>query len=305
MIIFTVLFAISCRMLSYKYDDGILQMEQFYRQDRDSIDILVLGSSHAFVDIDPQILYEHTGASTYDLCASMQSIWHTYYDLEEALKYQHPRLIILDVFRITDEFEYSKDSKLIKSVYGMRPSVTKLNAIRAGLKEDDFSSTALHFTEFASYHNRYGSLTGDDINIFSKLPEDYRGHYVADNVSEQEAPVIDDITESYPITDKSREYFVKILDLAGENDIPVLLINTPYIMTADEKKVYNSLEELLTQLGREDVEYLDLNGYVDLIGIDYEKDFADNEHLNGSGTEKLNAYLADYINEHYDLSGTR
>ncbi len=302
MIIFVILFSVACRILSFKYDDGILQMRQFYRLDRDSVDILVLGSSHAFVDIDPEIIKEYTGAETYDLCASMQSMWHTYYDLEEALKYQSPRLIILDVFRIVDEFDYSKESKLIKSVYGMRPSKTKLAAIKAGLKEDDIAGEMLYFTGFASYHSRYGELDTRDLTFFNDIPKDYRGHYVADNVSPQIRPDVDSVTDRYPITDKSREYFLKILDLARKEDISLLLVNVPYIVTEDDRKVYNSLEDLLGGLDHQNVEYIDFNDMYDELGIDFEKDFADNEHLNKSGTDKLNAYLGDYIAARYDLS---
>ncbi|MBO6015965.1 MAG: hypothetical protein J6P60_05195, partial [Lachnospiraceae bacterium] len=143
------------QILSFKYDDGILQMEQFYKQEPGSVDVLVLGSSHAFVDIDPAVLYERRGIAAYDLCASMQSTWHTYYDLKEALKYQTPKLIVLDVYRIVENFDYSKESKLIKSVCGMRPSPDKLAAIRAGLSEEQQRDAYLYFLEFPLFHGRY------------------------------------------------------------------------------------------------------------------------------------------------------
>ena len=33
-------------VVAFKYTDGVTQMEEFYRQEKGSVDVLVLGSSH-------------------------------------------------------------------------------------------------------------------------------------------------------------------------------------------------------------------------------------------------------------------
>ena len=77
------------RMLAFRYEDGIRQMEGFYKQPRGSVDVLVMGSSHAYVNIDPAVLSKEEGISAYDLCASMQPVWNTYYTLKEAYRIRH------------------------------------------------------------------------------------------------------------------------------------------------------------------------------------------------------------------------
>ncbi|MBR4758694.1 MAG: hypothetical protein IK078_00910 [Lachnospiraceae bacterium] len=297
LLILTLSLSVVSRVLAFKYDDGILQMEQFYRQPRGSVDLLVLGSSHAFVDIDPTQIEEQTGLRTYDLGASMQSIWHTYYDLEEALKYQSPKLIILDVFRMTETFDYSKESKLIKSVYGMRPSLTKLRAIQAGFSDTaPVAEVLTHFFEFPSYHSRYAELTTADLAFWTRPPKDYKGHYSLSESNPQQRPDLSDVTEKTPVEEKTAAYFLKILDTAKEKNIPVILVNVPYVVSADDQKIYRSMEDLIALYSADgQVTYLDLNQKVDEIGIDFETDFADAEHLNEKGTEKLNRYLADYL----------
>ena len=286
------------RILAFKYDDGILQMEQFYRQPRGSVDLLVLGSSHAFVDIDPAQIEEETGLRTYDLGASMQSMWHTYYDLEEALKYQTPKLIVLDVFRMTETFDYSKESKLIKSVYGMRPSMTKIKAIRAGFADEKAPLAELltHFFEFPSYHSRYEELTIGDLAFWKEPPKDYKGHYSLSESFPQERVDVSGVTEKKPIEEKTAAYFKKILETAKQHGIPVILVNVPYVVSDDDQKIFNSMEELIAPYCVDgQVIYLDLNKKADEIGIDFATDFADAEHLNEKGAEKLNRYLADYL----------
>ena len=49
------------KVLKFKYEDGIYGMETMYRLEDNSIDVLALGSSHSFVDINPSVLYREYG----------------------------------------------------------------------------------------------------------------------------------------------------------------------------------------------------------------------------------------------------
>ena len=48
-------------VFSYKYSDGIYSLTSFYDLPKDSVDVLVLGSSHAFAGINPAVLWEDQG----------------------------------------------------------------------------------------------------------------------------------------------------------------------------------------------------------------------------------------------------
>lgn len=292
-------------VLAFRYEDGILQMEAFYEQPENSVEVLVLGSSHAYVDIDPDTLYEQQGIGAYDLCASMQTMWNTYYTLKEALKYQSPKVIVLDLYRMVDEFDYAKQSKLIKSTFGMRPSKNKMDAIRAGLKEDSFPEALSYFLEFPYYHSRYAEVTWDDFSWRKRYDASYKGNITLDEVQPMEQKDLSHVTEKAPVTEKTKCYFKKILSLAQEYDIPILLILTPYCMNEDDKKVFLSVEDLIAQYGGDGVDYIDFNQYYDEIGIDFETDFADYDHLNRTGMKKFSRYLADEIGRRYVLTDFR
>lgn len=293
-------------IFSFKYPDGVRQMEEFYKQEEGTVDVLVLGSSHSFVDVSPAILYEEQGIAAYDLCASMQPMWHTYYYLKEALKYQQPKLIVLDVFRIVENFDYSKESKLVKSTYGMRLSKNKIDSIKAGLSVEQQSEVYMHLLEFPSYHSRYTDLVEEDFRYDEAVSENYKGWYPVFETQEMKRPQVDHVTDTYPLEEKTKEYFQKILELAKEEQIPVLLINAPYIMSEDDKKVYNSLEELLKEYDDSyQIRYKDFNKEYDALGLDFKADFADYDHLNHRGVPKFNKALAAYIKENYELPDCR
>lgn len=293
------------RVLAFRYEDGIRQMEGFYKQPGGSVDVLVMGSSHAYVDIDPAVLLNEEGISAYDLCASMQPIWNTYYDLKEALKYQQPKLIVVDIYRLVESFDYVKESKLIKSTFGMRPSKEKMAAIRESLSVEQQKDAWLYFLEFPIYHNRYREVTFSDSLTDYSLPEDYRGHVPADHVEAMERSDVSQVTEQMPMTEKTALYFQKLLDLAEQEKIPVLLILTPYIVQEDDQKVYNTVKELLAAYPEDEVRFLDFNEAYDEIGIDFATDFADYDHLNVAGCQKFSSYLGKVLRTLYELPDHR
>jgi len=293
-------------VVAFKYTDGVTQMEYFYELPKAQVDVLVLGSSHAFVDVNPEILYDEYGLAAYDLCGSMQPMWNTYYYMKEALKYQTPKLIVLDVYRLVEAFPYSKESKIVKNTYGMRFSHNKYESIKASLSEEDKGDLLLHMVEFPSYHSRYVDLTAEDFDRSLVVDESYKGAHPVTEVAPMERPELAHVTETIEIEPKTMEYFEKILSLANEKDIPVFLINAPYIMTEDDKKVFNTLEEYLAaQTKYDNVFYVDFNRMYDEMQIDFAADFADPNHLNVNGLGKFNHALGACIKENYELPDRR
>ena len=71
--------------------------------------------------------------------------------------------------------------------------------------------------------------------------------------------------------------------MAKEENIPLLLINTPYFPTEREEKIYNRVAEIAKE---NDVPYINYNLFYDEMGLDFSSDFADGHHLNYKGTPK-------------------
>ena len=83
----------------YFYDDEwptTATYLDFYDLERDSVDVLFMGSSHAGSFFNPQILYDTYNIVSYNLSSEQQSMLVTYYWLKEALRYQSPKVVILD-----------------------------------------------------------------------------------------------------------------------------------------------------------------------------------------------------------------
>ena len=234
------------RVFAFRYEDGIRQMEGFYKQPRGSVDVLVMGSTHAYDIIDPHVL-----------------------EAEDA-------------------------------------SVKRKNGGDPG---EPFGRAAegcmAVFLEFPIYHNRYREITFSDFLADYSLPENYRGHVPADHVEAMERPDVSKVTEQMPIAEKTALYFQKLLDLAKQEEIPVLLILTPYIVQEDDQKVYNTVTELVSAYPEEEVKYINFNEAYDEIGIDFATDFADYDHLNVTGCRKFSSYFGKVLRTFYELPDHR
>ena len=84
-------------VLLLKSEDGISQCRSLYKQKKDSIDVLFLGSSRIFCNVRTGILWDEYGIASYDLGGAETTMMSSFYHLSEALKTQHPEVVVLEV----------------------------------------------------------------------------------------------------------------------------------------------------------------------------------------------------------------
>ena len=100
-------------------------------QEKDTLDVIFLGSSHAYLGIQPMQLWEEYGIASYNLCSAEQPFWVSYYTIKEALKTQHPKVILLDAKPAIYTRDYSKRGRTILSTYGIKGMENRVGAILA------------------------------------------------------------------------------------------------------------------------------------------------------------------------------
>lgn len=282
--------------LKFKYADGILPMEDLYEYPEDSIDVLFLGSSHVGVNVDTVRLCNEYGIAAYNLWGAVQPTWNSYYNLVEALKTQKPRVVVLETFLVSQEYEYMDYSRIIKNTMGMKMSMNKVRAVFASATEDVLSDVLLGFS---TYHTRYDSLESKDFTRYAWNREITdknidNGDYVTVCAEPEDAGRL---TE--PLSEKMENYFIKIIELCRREDIPLLLYTSPYSVSEKEQMKYNTIARIAEEY---EIPYINYNRSYKEIGIDYATDFADSAgHLNNGGVAKMTDALGAYLKEHYEL----
>ena len=312
--------ALTDPVLKEKSNSGIKQGLAMYCQPKDSIDVLVLGSSHVHFGVNTAKLWDGYGIPAYDYSSAEQSMWVSYHYLVEFCKCQKPRVVVLDFFSpaaFGDDYKY-KYTYLNESLYGMKFSVNKLMMMNACFdgKRENWDK---YFPSYFGYHDRYGDITEKDIEEVKKNEEKLRSFkgfvpaFDKEPVSEPPAPVSDIKAPA----DKSVEYLDKIVDYTQKNDIQLYITVVPYLLNIEQEEgveqhedmVYNWLEEVkLPELEKSGADHVyfdytikhinDMRGHE--IDFTSGEDIADSSsHLNYYGSSKFAAYLAEELIDRY------
>lgn len=287
--------------------EGCIQLSDFYELEEDTVDVLFVGSSHVYYSINTCLLYDNYGMASYLLASPGQPVWISYYFLEEALKTQSPRLVVLDVCTL-----YHKGSDVgassWPSLISMKPSLVKWKAICAVNQEEQLLDGIGAFFPFPYYHTRYAQLTRQDYEN-TKLVR-YNGYKPDFNVISQDelAEWADTDQQNFgkiePVSERTETYLRKLIELCQDKAISVLLVNSPYLNQTEEKQqAYNYIGTIAREYG---IPFIDSN-FVEEIQIDFKKDLLEASHLNYYGSVKYTDYLAQWIkrNQHDKIPDRR
>lgn len=293
-------------ILCCKYADGTMQMENYYKEKPETIDVICLGSSHTFCNINPKTLWEEFGIASYDLASSLQPFWNSFFYLKEALLYQKPKLVILDVFRAMETNEYIDHSRIIKNTFGISSFCNRFSAIWHSSPEYQ----RIHYClAYPAYHRRYSDISKADFIPQSNSHKNEKtlvfskGLFLFTNTSEQLEPKIEIPSSGRSLSAKTTEYLFKIIELCKDNHIPLLLCVTPYAgINVNHEAYYTTVQAIAREEG---IPFINFNHCYRNIGLDFSKDMADSNHLNHRGSAKFSRFLGEYIKTQYNLSDHR
>lgn len=289
-----------CFVTSYKNGDGIVQPQNVDRLPEQSCDVMFFGSSRVFENIDTGQLWDTWGIAAFNSCGSVQPLWNTYYYMRQAFERQHPRVVVVEVYRAVETRDYVDESRIIKNTFSLPPHL-ELPAKEVSAPEDQLMDYVL---EFPFYHTRVEELTREDFlpNKGAQRWEDWKGFSANFTSGKYEEPDPAAVTSRTPMSQKSEEYLEMIVDLCEEEGVPLVLICAPYPVSNKEQSVYNYVADFAAERG---IPFVNYNLMYDELGIDFSTDFADDQHLNYLGAEKFTAAVGEYLTSNYELPDRR
>lgn len=292
---------IANEVLILKRADGITTIKDFYAQEENTVDVLLLGSSHSGMNLDASTFWSEYGISSYALWGSIQPFWNTYHFLVEALKTQTPKVVVLDTYAAVRTEEYSDDARQVTNVSGMKLSWNKIKAIQVSAPKERWFNLLFGFP---IYHQRYSELTRNDFAHFPWSEEQVNNKGTGFRYGEKDFPLEDAsaVTEVGQIFPKQEEYLRKIILLCKEKEIPLVLITTPTVPRISEQPYYNAVAQLAQECS---VPYYNFNLMDSEIGFETRYYWTDGAHLNTEGARVLSKYLARVLVENYELEDHR
>lgn len=233
-------------VFSFKSPHGIDQTEGLYWQPKESIDVVMMGTSHIHCGVNTGVLWEKYGIPAYDYSGAEQPLWMTYYYLKELYKYQSPKVIALDLYAPARYKEDNQYNWIGENIYGMRFSFNKMAMLFTSVEMHRISD---YFPSFAVYHSRYGDLEQEDFNHFfweGKAKEAFKGYTPYWGKATLTEPDRKDMAEEETIglTEKSEKYLRKIIQYTRDMGSELVLIVVPYEETKEDRKTYAEIEEI-------------------------------------------------------------
>ena len=297
-----VLFTLQ-RIMMPKYvseaQDGRLVAE--YYDSAQNHDVVFVGDCEVYENISPVKLWQDYGISSYVRGSPQQLIWHSYYLMEDTLRYETPKAFVFNVLSMKyGEPQNEAYNRL--ALDGMEWSESKVNSINASMtEEEDFLSYVFPLLRF---HSRWSELKAEDFEYaFKKVPQlSINGYLMRVDVDG-----IDELRKGqelgdYTIADVCWEYLDKMRSLCEEKGVELILMkaptNTPKVYWYDQWDA-----QVKAYAEKHGLRYYNFLENIDEIGLDYNTDTYDRGfHLNLSGAEKLSTYFGKILVEELELT---
>lgn len=314
LIILVAIFSLCERILTEKWiykpggnEGETNRYDSFYKLPSDTVDYIVLGTSHSFFSINPMLIYAQEGYCGYDLGSPGQPVELSYWWLQEACKYQKPKYIFYDVGSLFFNEEDKDAGGIIKGLTYMKPGILKLKAAY-DCKLSEMSVLEL-ISPMYVFHSRWKELTENYFNI-GEYYYPYKGTYLTfttrmdtykESANKNDYILFENniaTLQNRGICEQNAKVFRNMYSFCQGRGIQLVPMKCPTIYW-DENKV-GIINNLLSEY---DLTLLDLNKEVN---INWKSDTLDNgKHTNFWGNCKSSDYLAKWMSNDYSLSDHR
>lgn len=287
-LIFSGLNNLLTRKSLYGWWNITTKINGFFNSPKDKYDVVFVGSSHAYCSFNPLIIWSETELDSYVLATQKQPLWASYYYIKEAISRQKPQLIVLDCYTASKDDEYTDDATNYTFCDDFPFGINKLRLVHDSAGPGKRFDLLVRFTK---YHSRWSELTSDDFGYNPKKLSDWLNGYCMLTATKPDAakPYVGSAEVKIPLSDKNRDALLRIINLCRETGTALMVVKTPSGETAAEKGYYESVGEICRE---NEVEFIDYNELYKTIGLESEKDFFDDAHLNMRGAQKFSEYFA-------------
>lgn len=151
------------------------------------MDVVIVGTSHVYRGISPMEIWDERGIASYSLATGSQSFSSSYYLIKDAIKTQHPKVIVLEVYGANYTGDYVSLARLHASTDGIPLNATKLELFQELLPRTLTFTESLEFIfPIIAYHSRWEELEEKDFHPMNTFLKGFLMDYDTAQQSEPE-----------------------------------------------------------------------------------------------------------------------
>lgn len=308
-VFFTMLFfgiVILGKIFTPKWKNGTLSemdgqdytINGYYKLPKNSIDVLFLGDSSIFKGVSPMEIYNQTGIASYNYSVSSARIYLLYYILEDAYKYQKPKVIMIDpltLFYTEKEIEPERR----KSFDYMKFSKVKYNMINDNFFEFSLKEKLSYYFPLFRYHSRWNSINISNVKrTFGNYHSITKGYIMSTKINPRTSgfSYMEPSGKKVVMEDYTKKYLDMFVNFCKNNNIDLVFLGIPDTRAWGYEE-NEATKKIVNEYG---IKYLDLNN--DSYGLDFTTDTEDKGvHFNLKGALKITNEITKYLKNNYDF----
>lgn len=289
-----------------------LNILDFYEEDTE-LDAVVIGASSIYRYWDPMGAWKEEGIATRNYSVSSMDAATYLPAIKDVCSRQKPKVIVVDARRFrelkgTDHVTVGARNMLDSMDY----NISRLKSVyyyckTMGISWDEAISL---YIDLMQYHDNYDALKtklnwqlADNRSGNNQIDrQTFKGYAISSKHTVFEDPSANITDRRSDKTGKFIDLYEELLDYCNKNEINLLIVATPVVITEEESEGLNTLCDIADSYG---VPFLNMNLYYEEMGLDFEKDFYDPHHVNVLGADKVTKFFAKYLAETYDLTDHR
>ena len=276
-----------------------------YAERKNSLDMVYIGGSAAFVYYSPIDAYQNYGISSYDY--AVDGIQVEFYPtmVKELLKTQKPKVVVIDARAFQYREKDIEPNEISYRVFlrGFKYNIDRVKLINKIVPKYLKQGTLTYHLDLGLYHTEESMpFFIKTFNImFDKNKNLNKGFYLvpkAMNIYKYDR----DTKEELKIASESEKLLNELLDYLEKRNVKALFVVSPYQQIKREKMQFNYIEKIVKSRNQD---FLDANDYINQMKLDFTYDFYNGSHVNIYGAEKYTKFLSEYLIKKYNLPDRR
>lgn len=233
--------------LSQKYlfvhmDGNKTRIDGFYLEDKNTLDVVLMGSSEVFAGYSAGQAFKEFGYTSYPFTVDSNSITMIKSQIREIYQYQKPKLLVIEIngALYDDDSKIAEEATIRRYTDNMPWSLNKINTI---MNEVDYSDKISFLFPIVKYHSNWTDYKGCVLNAKKIMTMETRGYSLLKGAFtytaiDQNEKVIStkDIDEKLELTEKSETHLRNILQYLHDEKIEnVLFVRFPHKISSDDQ----------------------------------------------------------------------
>lgn len=275
------------------------RMVGFYAEEKDSLNIVSMGSSAMFRYVNNFTLWKEYGLTSYNFCSPEQSLYALEYLVDEVEKTQSPDVYLVDArqFLLNGKKEQN-EIKLHQLIDNLKYSMNRCKIINKSIS--NWSDRLPYYLDIITYHSNWEQLSKDSFAYADNAKvHDMKGWVVVNVMKEVDGLVKAEVTGETPIDEDAEKELRYLLDLWKKEEKNVVFVSTPWIIDEENQQKSNYMKRIVEEAG---FRFLDANLYQEEMELDYNKDFYNARHVNAGGAEKFSKFLGEYLTQEFQFT---